>query len=711
MSYCVMTVRLSGEHDVVLARQRARQIAAALQFDAQDQVRIATAVSEIARNAFMYGKGGKVEFWAISQPQRLEIRVIDQGPGMSQLKEVLDGQYRSQTGMGLGILGARRLMDEFAVETGAGAGTKVIMSKGVGSRAPAFTATSIGSISQELARNAPPTALGELQSQNQELLRTLQELEKRQAELAQLNRELEYTNRGVVALYAELDERADYLRRASELKTQFLSNMTHEFRTPLNSILSLARILLDRMDGELTPEQEKQVTFIQKAASDLSEIVNDLLDLAKVEAGKVTVRPGEFEIADLFGALRGMLRPLLAHNSSVGLYFDEPAGVPTVCTDQSKLSQVLRNLISNALKYTEQGEVRVRAWLETQEMLAVAVSDTGVGIGLADQDRIFEEFTQVEGMHQAGKRGTGLGLPLSRRLAELLGGTLTVMSEVGAGSTFILRVPVVYSGPTEVSVASEISTDLDPTRFPVLVVEDNRETLLIYERYLKGTCYQLIPARTVRQAREILKRCLPVAIVLDVLLSHENTWTFLSDLKSDPGMRRIPTFVVTLVENEQKARAYGADDFHGKPIDRQWLLRHLEKSVEGYQPEELLIIDDDPMARYVLSGLLKETRYRVLESATASEGLQVAEERRPAAVFLDLAMPDLDGTQALALLKSNPTTANIPVIIHTGKALNEEESNLLTQRAVAVLPKNHADRQLSLQRIRDVLAKAYAPTS
>src|SRR5262249_20502651 len=204
-------------------------------------------------------------------------------------------------------------------------------------------------------------ALEEVRQQNQELLRTLGELQKRQTELRQLNRELEDTNRGVVALYAELDEKADYLRRASEMKSRFLSNMSHEFRTPLNSIQSLARLLLDRSDGDLMPEQEKQVSYIRKAAEDLTELVNDLLDLAKVEAGKVIVRPTEFEAGPLFGALRGMLRPLLTHNASVALVFEEPVGVPTLNTDESKVSQILRNFISNALKFTERGEVRVSA--------------------------------------------------------------------------------------------------------------------------------------------------------------------------------------------------------------------------------------------------------------------------------------------------------------------------------------------------------------
>jgi signal transduction histidine kinase len=190
-------------------------------------------------------------------------------------------------------------------------------------------------------------------------LKTLQELRSRQEELELLNRELEDTNRGVVALYAELDERADYLRRASELKTTFLSNVSHEFRTPLNSVISLARLLLERIDGDLTAEQATQVRYIESSPRDLQEMVNDLLDLAKVEAGKIRIRTKRFEVHELFSALKGMLKPLLADNNSVDLIFDDATEIPVLHTDEGKVSQILRNLISNALKFTPNGEVTV----------------------------------------------------------------------------------------------------------------------------------------------------------------------------------------------------------------------------------------------------------------------------------------------------------------------------------------------------------------
>ncbi|MBI2220349.1 MAG: response regulator [Acidobacteria bacterium] len=289
MALPIMSLRIQHEPDVVLARQRAREIAELVGFDAQDQTRIATAVSEIARNALAYGGGGRVEF-AIDRerrPQMLTVVVSDAGPGIERAEDILQGRCVSSTGMGLGIIGSRRLMDQFRVDSGRGTGTTISMSKLLPARGNALKAADVRKIADALAHASPRTAYNELQQQNQELVRALEELRRRQEELSRLNAELEDTNRGVVALYAELDERADSLRRADEMKSRFLSNMSHEFRTPLNSMRALTQILLDRTDGDLTGEQQIQVSLIQRAAEDLSELVDDLLD---VDARRVGVR-------------------------------------------------------------------------------------------------------------------------------------------------------------------------------------------------------------------------------------------------------------------------------------------------------------------------------------------------------------------------------------------------------------------------------------
>lgn len=445
MNLPLLTTQIRSEPDVVFARQRARQIAGLMGFDGHEQTRIATAVSEIARNAFQYAKGGSVGFTLVSgSPPALEIRIRDEGPGIDHLKTILEGRYSSPNGMGMGITGARRLMDDFQIDTASNLGTTVVLRKKMPANTPALTDARRAQIAQDLARSVPQNPLEEIQNQNQELLRTLDALRAQQAEMERLNRELEETNRGVMALTVELEDKAVSLQQASEMKSRFLSNIGHEIRTPINAVLSLSHLLLDRADGELTPEQEKQVRFIRSSGQSLAELVSDLLDLARIEAGKTTLRTRVFAVSELMGALRGMFRPL-HDNAAVLLVFEDPPEEMLLNTDEGKLGQILRNFISNALKFTEQGSVRVQVIPTSGDLVVFAVSDTGIGIAPKNQERIFEEFAQIENPLQARAKGTGLGLPLSRKLAELLGGRVRVQSESGKGSTFTLEIPRTFA--------------------------------------------------------------------------------------------------------------------------------------------------------------------------------------------------------------------------------------------------------------------------
>ena len=276
-------------------------------------------------------------------------------------------------------------------------------------------------------------------------------LAQRQAgQLAALEAELTETNKGVVALYAELEDRAEQLRHASELKSRFLSYVSHEFRTPLNSIAALTGILLQRLDGPLTEEQERQIKLIGGSAGELTELIDDLLDLAKVEAGRITVSPAWFQMMDLFSALRGMFKPILS-SSDVDLVFEEPPTLVPLFTDHKKLSQILRNFVSNALKFTVKGEVRVSAVQNGDESITFSVADTGIGIASEFHHAIFQDFAQLQSPIQKRLRGTGLGLSLSKRLAGLLGGTVALQSELGRGSTFSVTVPLHLRTATEAS--------------------------------------------------------------------------------------------------------------------------------------------------------------------------------------------------------------------------------------------------------------------
>lgn len=270
-------------------------------------------------------------------------------------------------------------------------------------------------------------------------------LQERDAQIAALRAELDETNRGVLALYAELDDKAAQLKEALDLKGRFLSYMSHEFRTPLTSVLSLSGILLRGLDGPLSTEQQRQVGFIRSSVQELNEMVDDLLDLAKVDAGRITVSAEWFEMVDLFSALRGMFKPILT-SDDVSLIFEEPQDVPRIYSDDRRLSQILRNFISNALKFTKHGEVRVSARLITPREIEFAVKDTGVGIAAEHLSALFSDFVQLDTRLQRRLRGSGLGLSLSRKLAEILGGRVGAESELGVGSRFWAVIPVTYEG-------------------------------------------------------------------------------------------------------------------------------------------------------------------------------------------------------------------------------------------------------------------------
>jgi CheY-like chemotaxis protein/anti-sigma regulatory factor (Ser/Thr protein kinase) len=310
----------------------------------------------------------------------------------------------------------------------------------------------------------------------------------------------------------------------------------------------------------LTAEQEKQATFIQQAAQGLYDLVNDLLDLAKVEAGKIAVRPEEFEVADLFRALRGMFRPLVT--PAVSLIFDEPHGIPPLQTDEGKVSQILRNFISNALKFTEHGQVRVSATLDPgQQEVVFAVADTGIGIAPEDQDRIFEEFAQAEHPIQQRTKGTGLGLPLTRKLAELLGGSVNVQSTPGCGSVFSTSIPLEYAGPTQVPAEAEGPRPKTPTtvagRKPsdkILIIDDDETARYVLRRLLTESPYTVIEAASGSEGLRRAHDDQPQVIFLDLMMPEMSGFEALEQLKSDPSTRDIPVVIITskLVEHEER---------------------------------------------------------------------------------------------------------------------------------------------------------------
>jgi signal transduction histidine kinase/CheY-like chemotaxis protein len=703
MNARLLLVALEREPDIVLVRKRTRRVAELLGFDRQDQTRITTAVSELARNAFEYAGGGRTEFRVRDDaaPHVFEIIISDKGPGIADLDAVLSGSHPSEKGMGVGLRGARRLMDAFDIESELGRGTTVRVAKLLPARAPAVNRALLTRIGQALAVDEPADPVDEIRRQNQEMLAQLQELQDRQEALTQLNQELQDTNRGVVALYAELDERADHLRRADELKSQFLSNMSHEFRTPLNSVLALSRLLLARTDGDLTPEQEKQVQFIRKSAESLTELVNDLLDLAKVEAGKTVVTPVEFTAGDLFGALRGMLRPLLV-GDAVALIFEDAADVPALYTDEGKVSQILRNFLSNAIKFTEKGEVRVWGTVDSEaDTVTFHVRDTGIGIAEEDLGVIFEEFGQVTHPMQSRVKGTGLGLPLSKRLAELLGGSIAVQSAPGQGSVFSVTVPRIYRAAEAVE-AAEVEWAVDPSRVPVLVVDDDLADSFAMQRLLSGTGYQPIVARTVAAAKRALGHVKPAAVLLDVVLFGDESWRLILGLRQGEATGNIPIVVNSSTGEERKALNLGADAYLRKPVDRERLLNILDRLTGNRSTTRVLLVDDEEVTRYLVRQLLPRGVYDVREAKSGTDGMAQLLNDPPDVVLLDLKMPEMTGFELLDRISNETSLEGVPAIVLTSAILTLDERQRL-RRAARVMSKSDLSGSALTGAITDVL--------
>ena len=545
----LLTVSIAGEGDLVLARRRATQIAGLLGMERQDQTRIATAVSEIVRNAYTYAHGGRVEFFVERAP-RLALRVVvqDSGTGIPHLQSIWDGTYRSTTGMGLGIVGAKRLSDQFDLQS-TPEGTRVTLLKQINGE-NAQKGPSDSDLLDALAASRPTDAVTVLVDQNQELMQLLEQLRLRETELGRLNQELEETNRGVMVLYSELEDKAETVQQANDMKTRFLSTVTHELRTPLNSIVSLSRLLLQHTDGDLSAEQEKQVGFILRSAQNLTEMVNDLLDLAKVEAGKVSVQATTVLVLDVFAALRGMFRPI-AQNERVQFRVETPAGDLRLLTDEGKLSQILRNFISNALKFTEEGSVTLSAHREG-ESIVFCVADTGVGIAPENRDLVLQEWTQVVGAGTVQHRGSGLGLPLAKKFTELLGGEMWFDSTVGKGSHFYIRLPI-----GEVSGLSQSTESAESTKEPVIVIVDDDEVAryLLRRQLTTLTSARILEAVDGREGLELVRRERPALSVLDLVMPGLTGMEVAQELRRDPELRDLRLLIITSKPLEPTERA------------------------------------------------------------------------------------------------------------------------------------------------------------
>jgi len=536
---------------------------------------------------------------------------------------------------------------------------------------------------------------------NRALFAQRNEIRERHAELSRVNLELSESHQGILALHRELQAKSDETQHDNVVKTRLVAHLSHELRTPLHSILGLTQLLKSNTDPGLVAEQAQQVRFIRASAEELLTLVDDVLDLGRLDAGHAQVHIDRFGLDDFVGSMRGALRPLLPSDAMVNLVIEDAPTVVALETDRTKLSQIVRNLVSNALKFTERGEVRVRMAVHA-ERVEIRVSDTGIGIAQADIATIFEEYGQVESHLQTRTKGTGLGLPLSLRLAERLGGTLLVTSTIAEGSTFTVDIPITHAEARAMHEMRARSRTKPAGAVSVLVVEDDRQTLVLYDTYLVAAGFHVMAARSIDEAAALMSEIRPAAIVLDVLLEGDSSWGFLAALKNNPDTQDIPVLVVTVTHQEDKARALGADEFWLKPIDQGRLVRKLQECALTALPECVLVIDDDDTARYIIRRLLEDTPCQIVEATTGEEGIAIARARRPSVILLDFSLGACTAFDVIDALKADPLTRDIPVIVITSSVLDADDQRRL---AAAVISKRDLTSDVALDRIRDALAK------
>jgi len=494
------------------------------------------------------------------------------------------------------------------------------------------------------------------------------------ASLASANQQLEIRNREV-----EL---------ATKLKSKFLASMSHELRTPLNAIVGFSGLLDDGTAGQLNEKQKRFITHIKNGAHHLLQLINDILDLSKVEAGQLEIRCEEFQVKDTLPEVLSTIRPL-AIPKNIQVTHEIPVARP-IYADRVRFKQILYNLLSNAVKFTPKGgEVSIQC-AEEDGYICVSVTDTGIGIRSEDQQVIFEEFRQVDG--EGAHEGTGLGLAITKRLVEKQGGQIWVESEFGKGARFSFTLPagkVVSAAPVSKprpQLPAGKRSDKEPL---ILIVDDEVPAREILASYLEPEGYRVETATSAAETLEKARKLRPDAITLDILMPNSNGFEALLSLKSAPDTANIPIIVVSILDQQKMGFALGAADYLVKPVDKSLLVQTIRKHVQPQEKEpcRVLIVDDDPLARDLLATVLRSVGYEIHTASSGSEALELLSQISVNGILLDLLMPEMDGFELIEHLKESDQLKDIPVIILTAKNLTEGDVALLEREAKALFQK------------------------
>jgi signal transduction histidine kinase/CheY-like chemotaxis protein len=475
-------------------------------------------------------------------------------------------------------------------------------------------------------------------------------------------------------VFRELELKTRELEVASQHKSEFLASMSHELRTPLNAVIGFSDVLLDRMFGELNERQDEYVRDIRDSGRHLLELINEILDLSKVEAGQMELDLDPVSLAELIEHGVAMVRERAAHHG-ISLECDIEPTLGRTQADERKLKQVILNLLSNAVKFTPGGgSVTVDARRVGDEA-HVRVRDTGIGIAADEQERIFEAFQRGGRAARTSTEGTGLGLTLSKRIVDLHGGRLWMESEPGVGSTFSFAIPLL---PAVAASGEPIAEAEAATSGSVLIVEDDDRSAALLRVYLENAGYAAAIARDGEEGLKLARRLEPAAVILDVLLPRLNGWEVLAQLKSDPATSAIPVVIVSMIDDQGAGFALGAADYLVKPVDAASLLDALGRCVAPRRDRRTLVaIDDDPVDLDLLEAVLAPEGWRVLRAGGGEEGIRVVRRVRPAVVVLDLLMPDVDGFEVVERLRADPAVNDVPIVVLTSKDMTRADHDRL----------------------------------
>ncbi len=503
----------------------------------------------------------------------------------------------------------------------------------------------------------------------------------------------------------ELSQKAiEEMKEIDRVKSQFLANMSHELRTPLNSIIGFSRVILKGIDGPVNETQKTDLNAIYNSGQHLLSLINDILDLSKIEAGKMELAFAEVSLPDLINS---------AMSTAVGLVKDKtvklqtaiPDNLPLVRADNTRVRQVLINFLSNAAKFTDEGDIIVEASQiigpKGAPEVMVTVTDSGPGIAVEDQSKLFLPFSQVDDSPTRKTGGTGLGLSICRSLIDMHGGRIGLLhSEVGKGSTFYFTLPTVQP------VKPFYTGTLQPSSTTLLAIDDDPRVIALYERYLKPHGYQVIALTDSKQAVERVKQVQPFAVTLDIMMPEKDGWQVMRELKNCPETSKIPIIICSILESQEKGFSMGAADYLLKPFLEEDMLNAINRLNQDGQIHQVLVIDDNPDDLRLLKKMLEEgEKYQVIPAENGNQGWEMLQTSRPDAIIMDLFMPEMNGFEILGKLRSNADLRSIPVIILTGADLSPEQHQQLLDFGQSVLSKGFLRENELLSLLEDALRK------